>query len=832
MPTKRTIDICGLLCALALVAFIVSPRHWYRPPPSSPKVVVENTRIMNTTAQPHGMNTTGTVTHLPSSGLNTTKTDTHHSSTSAIETDVRAATGLNTQRESQSFHYKCHDSEPFAIDNSQSSVFHMKRVHIEPAPSADQAAKLTIENANASDSRIRSEYDACRHKMNFQDRVDAPSSPHMPKLNLASEPQEDICGGKYLDGTVVFIIEFNVGSIYHIMLDYALITYHTLEHIGLESNITNTQIVVMANVNIEHQPRIQPFYDTLYTTVFGKIPMWNDQIRGCFSDVVVGIYFNRRVMYDITMFNTQRKLFFAPEMVGSVRRFRKHILNRLDIDDDALAQTHAVDTILIARRPMASGRWLINEQQFLRECEQHMRPHKCRLIELGNMSIRDQIMHVRNAVAIVGVEGSAMHMGFFGPPGQIVIIIRHPLFPYRFVVNMMQYLEAERTSIEWMGVVERGGVLANPLIFRFLITNIPAVRASFPDLNAFGLREVWFSDLEEQFVAFAAQLVATRNNELIFTTGNSYLVWWQHLVAHLKVVGRLQNTIFVVLNEAECEAMWEAGIVCFQDRSTWSKEIVETGKNLGRYGLPVIIKWLYAQRFVALRYTTMFMDSDVALLRDPFLLVDARYDIMTQSNLDPTCAPCADGRFGICHNSGLMVFEPTKKTLNVLTHATNQLHTTPELWEQEMFNIVLAQFLPPPWIDELDWSSRCGGNRSWSIRRPTADDEYVHYRHLYDHQAANCLNFKYTADTRNLKYANQEIVVLHLNFVKAPDKEETFKQYGVFMGNRPYSDPRYPVEQGIDLLLRGQTIHPEQLCHRVDGIWALPDSNFTSPLPT
>ncbi len=295
------------------------------------------------------------------------------------------------------------------------------------------------------------------------------------------------------------------------------------------------------------------------------------------------------------------------------------------------------------------------------------------------------------------------------------------------------------------------------------------------------------------------------NNTVIFTSfaappadlttlfdEREYLSWLRHFVAQLKVANRLQNTLIVVQDDRECDVFMNV-VSCFVDREVWTKEILEKNKDLGLYGISVLVKWKYSQLIVDLGYNAIFLDTDIALMKDPLLLLDSSYDIMGLSDLLETREPCHN-HVGPCQSTGVMVFKSSLQSSLFLSKMTARLHEEPEKWEQDLLN-----------------------------RMMLTEQHRLRYRLLSDNVAANCRVFRHHALV-DLNRAKQDLIVMHLGWVPRGDaKVRIFRQYGVFLGDVEFTAQRLSVDSGVNLLLQEYQNYPTNLCKpEPSGIWCFP----------
>jgi hypothetical protein len=360
---------------------------------------------------------------------------------------------------------------------------------------------------------------------------------------------------------------------------------------------------------------------------------------------------------------------------------------------------------------------------------------------------------------------------------------------------VLNHLE-NRTSVEWGAAgasASEGasgtaaGVVVNPWKLRFLLDGAPlrAARSAAPRVT-----EIHLDRFETEFLAFVARGGGgARSAPIILTTGHDYLHWWKQHKVQLNGVGRLNNAIFVAQVEHECVPLWQMDIVCLVDTLTGA-----IASPNPMYGRPVIAKWFYIEKLVSLGHDVLFLDSDVALLRDPFLLLrshdqgrsqwrspasvlglsDYLHDIPCQGD---SCHP-----LGTCHNhkttcqsTGVMFFRTTAKA--ILATMTKQLRGEPELWEQEMWNRVLS-----------DWPDRA-----------------TRHRYFDSFQVANCRVFRELSLRDGLAATKSRLIVLHLGYVQSWMKQSMLEKYGVWGKPGP--------------LLPNATEHPHTLC-APDGIWS------------
>jgi len=333
----------------------------------------------------------------------------------------------------------------------------------------------------------------------------------------------------------------------------------------------------------------------------------------------------------------------------------------------------------------------------------------------------------------------------------------------------------------------RGGILANPIGLRFLLST------EFGE--SMSLQEIQFSDLYDAFVSFVAGRIATIHRQSIFTTADKhYSMWWKNLVAQLKIADRIGNTIFVSEDLTTCEPLWEAEIMCIENLDGRIATIRKSGADLGFYGVPVLTKHFFMHRLLKLGYDVLFLDGDVAILRDPMTLFRDDLDMMGLSDHLETKVPCHNHHFGTCQSTGVMMVTHNSRTLTFFRNMTEALYSTPHIWEQELFNQILPRFVP----NEL------------------------RYDYFPIEQVSNCRVFRDYALRVGLERAKKEMVILHLGWVQREHKELMFSKYGIFLGSKNVNDSRVSgVEQGIDLLLPGRDAHPFELC-QPNGIWSYP----------
>jgi hypothetical protein len=553
-------------------------------------------------------------------------------------------------------------------------------------------------------------------------------------------------------GVAIFIIEDGMSSLYHVLFDYVFAAFATLDWLGLVPNAT----VIIMDGNNYRRNRVA-VYDQVFQYTFGRAPVRNHQVEGCFSDVVVGTFLNRVMVPELTFAHV---LQYAPELQTPLARYRTHLLSQLGVTP------RMADTVVIAQRPVKDGRYLANEQQFLRTCE--TTSYQCILVDLAQLSFREQVRLVAHAAVLVGVEGAAMALTFFGPPNQTVIQIRHPKFLNRFHSTLMLYLE-RRVSVEWPGVLSQG-VVANPYMLSFVLTH-----RLTPTKITRALEEVAIESWTATFERYMMERAATPLRQILFTTGWHYLHWWQHLTAYLTFTHRLRNTLFIAEDLVECLALWEIGALCFQNSEALALDL-----DVSLFPRSVVAKHFYMLKFLEAGFHTLFTDADVVFLRDPFqLFQEVPFQLFEEvpfqglSDYLETQTECHNHKSGTCMSTGLMVATPV--ALPLWRAVVNALIAAPGVWEQEMFNRVLPAF-----------------------------------PHAYLTAAANCRVFRHAAVTRGLATVLDQMVVIHLGWVKREDKQLVLQKLGLYRGDTPWGE------------VSGLAFQFDPTVCRPDGIWSLP----------
>lgn len=300
------------------------------------------------------------------------------------------------------------------------------------------------------------------------------------------------------------------------------------------------------------------------------------------------------------------------------------------------------------------------------------------------------------------------------------------------------------------------------------------------------------------------QAVATPQNELVFTTTSAWtpaiLDMLKNFVYHMHAVGRDNNLMVISQDNGTCTALLELNVPCYLDElSPRSWEFPE-GHRYGERPWDFGKIW-WSLRLAQLGYASLYLDNDVAAVKDPLAadIVQSPYDLQGLSDfradesprlgsiLDERCKlyrqkfdkriPGGDLYYPAweirknetsmraltpCQSLGAYYVRPTPAAMKFLAKLSDWVvHTHTQQWDQAAWNEVVMAFLVG-----------------------MGDEEPLRYRILPISQFMNLEVY----DAAIKSERPVEPVLLHAGYLNGEAKKQRFTDLGVWRGDAWQSD--------------------------------------------
>lgn len=267
--------------------------------------------------------------------------------------------------------------------------------------------------------------------------------------------------------------------------------------------------------------------------------------------------------------------------------------------------------------------------------------------------------------------------------------------------------------------------------------------------------------------------ISTSKKQLIFTTflinqdANGLLIddktfgmtaFNYNWAKHLEDRAGVSNYMMVSLSEAGCGPSRELGIPCYVNTFEYLEgAVIYKGRQ-------VALKWYYLLRIAELGYDAIFLDNDVATLKNPFFHWNMEYDFQGLSDIisDDGTLPkylkdsvCGVGYFPWppCISTGIMFVRCTEPTVDLLKAMVVKLEE--KGWEQADFQAVVQPFMVNM------------GNNPPALRLRVLPLENYHNLGMYD------------ARISHKKYMST--IMAHCGYIGGEDKRKELEKHGFWI---------------------------------------------------